>query len=138
MKLEDFVSAAMERGWTLDALRKDGLTMGHSRAAYTFSAEMIEATDDETLLKLLDERTDRIEALERISEGHQVSSEERAHWKHRPAPPLSDEELENLWRRYQHQSDEGRIAARRLDDSITPREFHRLLIEIERLRALVE
>lgn len=77
---------------------------------------------------------DWMEELEPLGRDHVPSDEERADWRHKPPPALTDAELDHLWRRYQQASDEGRLAAKPPSDDITSREFHRLLIEVERLR----
>ena len=52
--------------------------------------------------------------------------------------PLTEVEIEHLWMRYEEAADEGRIGAnRRFETDITPREFRRVLFEIELLRSLL-
>lgn len=49
--------------------------------------------------------------------------------------PLTDAELERLWSRYEEAADEGWLSARGpFERDITPREFRRLLLEVEVLR----
>lgn len=49
--------------------------------------------------------------------------------------PLTDQELALLWARDYEASDEGWLTVRPLGDrDLSPREFHRLLVEVERLR----
>lgn len=50
-------------------------------------------------------------------------------------PPLGEVELDELWRRYEEAADEAWLAAGRCEHpNITPREFRRLLLEVERDR----
>lgn len=58
MNFDLFIAEAVKRGWELTSMQKDSVNLANWRADIRISHKEIEETDDETLLRLLDERDD--------------------------------------------------------------------------------